>query len=29
MSDKSEKNEKTIDKAVSKILKDFPPGSKK
>jgi hypothetical protein len=29
MSDKAEKNEKKIDKAVSKIFKDFPPGSKK
>lgn len=29
LSDKSEKNEKKIDKAVSKMLKDFPPGSKK
>jgi len=29
MADKAEKNEKKIDKAVSKILKDFPPGSKK
>lgn len=29
MSDKSEKNEKKIDKAVSKMLKDFPPGAKK
>lgn len=29
MSDKSEKNEKKIDKAVAKMLKDFPPGSKK
>ena len=28
-SDKAEKNEKKIDKAVSKMLKDFPPGSKK
>ena len=28
-SDKPEKNEKKIDKAVSKMLKDFPPGSKK
>jgi hypothetical protein len=29
MSDKAEKNEKKIDKGVSKIFKDFPPGSKK
>jgi hypothetical protein len=29
MADKAEKNEKKIDKAVSKMLKDFPPGSKK
>jgi hypothetical protein len=29
LSDKAEKNEKKIDKAVGKILKDFPPGSKK
>ena len=29
MADKAEKNEKKIDKAVAKTLKDFPPGSKK
>ena len=29
VSNKAEKNEKKIDKAVSKMLKDFPPGSKK
>ncbi len=29
LSDKSEKNEKKIDKAVGKMLKDFPPGAKK
>jgi hypothetical protein len=29
MADKAEKNEKKIDKAVSKILKDFPPTGKK
>jgi hypothetical protein len=27
--DKAEKNEKKIDKAVNKIFKDFPPGSRK
>jgi hypothetical protein len=29
MADKAEKNEKKIDKAVSKMFKEFPPGSKK
>jgi hypothetical protein len=29
MSDKAEKNEKKIDKGVSKMFKEFPPGSKK
>jgi hypothetical protein len=28
MADKAEKNEKKIDKAVEKILKNFPPGKK-
>src|SRR4051794_32553425 len=29
LSDKAEKNEKTIDKGVAKMFKDFPPGSGK
>ena len=29
LADKAEKNEKKIDQAVSKIFKNFPPGSKK
>ncbi len=29
MADKAEKNEKKADKAVAKILKDFPPEARK
>jgi hypothetical protein len=29
LSDKAEKNEKTLDKGVAKMFKDFPPGSGK